>query len=162
MIDVAVGIDQGDGGSVTAVGALKVYRRRRCFGGYQRVDDDQTGVALDEADVGDIQAADLVDTRDHLVETLFRGQHALPPQAGIHRWRRVAGDERIRVVIPHHPPVSCFDDAGCQRSNESAVSVGKIRCVLLIHALTLPPIPVRWTKSPRPTSKSLLYSNDRR
>ena len=126
MVHVAVGVDHRDDGPVAAVRAVQLQRRGRHLGGDQRVDDDQTGVALDEADVGEVQAADLVDARHHLVETLLGGQHALPPQAGMHRWRRVAGDERVRVVIPHHPPVGGFDDAGRQRRDESPVGVGEI------------------------------------
>ena len=92
MIDMAVGVDHGDDGPVaTAVGSVELQRRGGHLGGHQGVDDDDSGVALDEADVGQVESADLVDARHHLVEALFGDQRRLPPQAGVHRCGRGAG-----------------------------------------------------------------------
>jgi len=60
MVHVAVGVDDRDHGPVTAVRAVQLQRCGGHLGRDQRVDHDETVVALDEADVGDIQAADLV------------------------------------------------------------------------------------------------------
>ena len=126
VVDVAVGVDDGDDRPVPAMGAVQRQRGRRRLGGDQRIDDDDPGVALDEADVGQVQAADLVDALDHLIEPLLGAQLALPPQAGMHRAGRVAGQERVRVVVPHHPAVGRLDDARLQRADESPVGVLEI------------------------------------
>jgi hypothetical protein len=84
MVDVAVRVDHRDDRPVGAVSSVQLQGCGRHLGGHQRVDDDQTGVTFDEADVGDIQTADLVDTRHHFIKTLLGGQHGLPPQAGMH------------------------------------------------------------------------------
>ena len=87
------------------------------------------GVAFDEADVGQVETADLVDALDHLVEALLGAQLALPPQAGVHRVRRIAVQERVNVVVPHHSSVGGLDDAGFQRADESPVGVVEVRGV---------------------------------
>ena len=74
VVDVAVGVDDGDDGSVATVRAVQRQRGRRGLGGHQRVDDDDAGVALDEADVRQVETADLVDALDHLVEALLGDQ----------------------------------------------------------------------------------------
>ena len=126
MVDVAVGVDDRDDRAVPAVGAIQRQCRRRGLGGDQRVDDDDPGVALDEADVGQVEAADLIDALDHLVEALLGAQLALPPQAGVHRGRRIAVQERVDVVVPHHSSVGRLDDAGFERADESAVGVVEV------------------------------------
>ena len=102
VVDVAVGVDDGDDRPVAAVRAVQRQRRGGGLGGDQRVDDDDAGVALDEADVGQVEAAHLVDALDHLVEPLLGDQRRLPPQAGVHRWsaRRRSGTRRRRCPTP--------------------------------------------------------------
>ena len=115
MVDVAVGVDHRDDGAVAAaVGSVQVQRRGGYLGGDQRVDDDDAGVALDEADVGEVESAHLIDARHHFVQALFGGQRRLPPQAGVHRSRRGTVEEGVGVVVPHHASVGRFDDAGRQ------------------------------------------------
>ncbi len=131
MIDMAVGVDDRDHGAVgSAVGAIQVQRGGGHLGGHQRVDDDQPSVTLNEADIGDIESADLIDARHHLVEALFRGQLGLPPQAGMHRCRRGTVEKRVRVVVPHHATIGSLDHTRGQRGNESAIGVVEIRCVM--------------------------------
>lgn len=68
MVHVTVGVDHRDDGALrAAVGAVEVQRRGGHLGGDQRIDDDDSGVALDECDVGDVETADLIDARDYLV-----------------------------------------------------------------------------------------------
>ena len=74
VVDVAVGVDDGDHRPVPAVGAIQRQRGGRGLGGDQRVDDDHAGVALDEGDVRQVQAANLVDALDDLVEALLGEQ----------------------------------------------------------------------------------------
>ena len=126
MIDVAVGVDDGDDRPIATMSAVERQRGRRRLGGDQRIDDDYPGVTLDEADVGQVQTADLVNALHHLIESLFGAQLTLPPQAGMYRAGRVAGKERVRVVVPHHTAVGRLDDARLQCTDESPVSVLEI------------------------------------
>ena len=131
MIDVAVGVDHSDDGTVTAaVGAVQGQRRGRHLGGDQRIDDDDPGVALDKGDVREVEAADLIDARHHFVEALFGGEGRLPPQAGMDRRRRGTPEERVGVVVPHHAAVGRLDDARGQRRDESAIGVVEVRRVM--------------------------------
>ena len=108
-------------GRLTAVRAIERQRGRRGLGADQRVDDDDSGVALDEADIRQVQAADLIDALDHFVEALLGDQRALPPQARMHGGRCVAGQERVDVVVPDHPAVGGLDHTRFQRRDEAAV-----------------------------------------
>ncbi len=71
VVHVAVGVDHGGHRTIPAVGAVQRERRGCGLGADQRVDDDDAGVALDEADVRQVQTADLVDALDDLVEALL-------------------------------------------------------------------------------------------
>ncbi len=102
VVHVAVGINDGAHRSVTAV---QGQRGRRRLGADQRVDDDDTGVAFDEADVGQVQSAHLVDALDHLVKALLGAELRLTPQAGMHRRRGILVEEGVGIVIPDHPAV---------------------------------------------------------
>ncbi len=113
-------------GRLTAVRAIQLQRGGRGLGGDQRIDHDDSGVAFDEADVRQVEATDLIDAVDHFVEALLGAQLALAPQAGMHRRRRVAGDERVGVVVPHHATVGRLDDARFERGNESPVGVVEV------------------------------------
>ena len=61
MVDMAVRIDNRDDRPVPALRPIQRKRGRGGLGGDQWIDDDDPGVALDEADVGQVEAADLVD-----------------------------------------------------------------------------------------------------
>ncbi len=126
MVDVAVGVDHRDHGPIAPVTPVQLQRRGRHLGGDQRIDHDQTGVPLDEADVRQVQSANLIDARHDFVEALFRRQHALPPQTRMHRRRCIARHEGVLVVVPHHPAVGGLDDARRQRADESPVGVGEV------------------------------------
>jgi hypothetical protein len=130
MVDVAVRIDDRDNRPITPADAIQLQRRGGHLGGHQRIDHDEAGVPLDEADVREVQSAYLIDARHDFVQALFGGQLALPPQTGIHRCRCVTGEERILVVVPHHSPVGGLDDAWRQCPDESPVGVGEIGCVV--------------------------------
>ncbi len=127
MVDVAMGVDHRDDGPLAPVGAVQLQRRGRHLGGDQRVDHDQPGVALDEADVGEVQAADLIDARHHFVEALFGGQLALcRHRLGCTDGGASPDEERVGVVVPHHASVGGLDDARRQRADEPPVGVVEI------------------------------------
>ncbi len=127
MIDVTVGIDNCADCAIPAMGAIQLQRGGCCLGGDQRIDDDDPGVPLDEADVRQVEATHLIDALDHFVETLLGAQLALAPQAGMHRRRRVAADERVGVVVPHHATVGRLDDARALGRREAPVGVVEVR-----------------------------------
>ncbi len=131
MIDVTVGIDHRDHRPVRiAVGAVQGQRGGRDLGGYQGVDDDDSGVTLDKGDVGQVESANLVDGRHDFVQALFGSQCRLAPQTGMHRCGRGAVEKRIRVVVPHDSAVGGLDDARGRGRDEATVSVVEISGVL--------------------------------
>ncbi len=73
VVDVAVRVDDGDYGPIAAMLAVQRKRGRGRLGGDERIDDDDAGVALDEADVGQVEATHLVHAVDDFVEPLLRG-----------------------------------------------------------------------------------------
>ena len=129
MVGVTVGVNHGDHRPIAAVSAIQGQRGSGRLGGDQRVDDDDPGIALDEADVGKVETANLVDALDHLVEPLLSAQLALPPQAGVHRRRRLPVHERVNVVVPHHSSIGRLDDARFERTDESPVGAVEVDLV---------------------------------
>ena len=130
VIHVAVGVDHGHNGPVPAVLPIQGQCRGGGLGRDQRVDDDDAGIALNEADVGQVQSTYLIDALDDLIQTLFGGKLRLAPQTGVYRRRRIVSEERVGVVVPDHPAVGGFDDAGFQRAEEPAVGVVEVGGVL--------------------------------
>ena len=126
MVDMAVGVDHRDDGALPAVCAIERQGGGRRLRGHQWVDDDDPGVALDEADVGQIQAAHLVDAFDDFVQTLLGAQLGLPPQARVHRGGWLAGEERVAVVVPDDPTVGGLDHTRTQCAEEPPVGVVEI------------------------------------
>jgi len=55
-------------------------RRARRLRGHQGVKDDPAGLAPDEGDVGEVKPADLIDARDHLVESVVVVENGLAEQ----------------------------------------------------------------------------------
>ena len=137
MVDVAVGVDHGFDGPISPVLAIQRQRGGRGLGADQRVDHDDAGVALDEADIRQVQPAYLVDTgrvlprrSGHLVQPLLGAQLGLPPQARVHRIRRLARQERIGVVVPDHFSTGAGHHARVQCADEPAVGVGEVAGVV--------------------------------
>ncbi len=129
MVHMAVGVDDCDNRAVAAVRSIKRERGGRGLGADQRVDDDDPGVTFDEADVGQVESTDLIDPLDNFVEALLGAQLALPPQAGVYCVRRIAVQERVNIVVPHHSSVGRLDDAGFQRPDEAPIGVVEVRGV---------------------------------
>ena len=98
----------------------------RGLGADQWVDDDDSAVAFDEADVRKVQSAHLIDALDDLVQALLGHQLTLPPQTGMHGRRSVTVQECVDVVVPDHPAIGSFDHARLQRGDEAAVSCVEI------------------------------------
>ena len=126
VVDVAVGVNDSAHGTITPVLPVQRQRRGGDLGGHQRVDHDDAGVALDDRHVRQVEAADLVDAGHHLVKSLLGHQGRLPPQARVHAGRRVAGQERVDVVVPHHASIGGGDDTGFLLGDEPTVGIGEI------------------------------------
>ena len=59
----------------------EIERCLGCFLGRQWVKDDPTGIALDKADIGEVEPTHLIDlSRHHLIEAIGHVQNGLPLQ----------------------------------------------------------------------------------
>jgi hypothetical protein len=125
VVHMTVGVDDRTYRPVTAMCPVQRQRGCRGLGADQRVDDDDSGVALDDRHVRQIQAAHLVDAFHDLEQTLLGHERRLPPQARVDRRRRLTGEERVAVVVPHAPTVGGADHAR-PRTQEPAVSGGEV------------------------------------
>ncbi|SHX52439.1 Uncharacterised protein [Mycobacteroides abscessus subsp. abscessus] len=76
--------------------------RGRGLDGHQRVDHDDSAFTLDQRHIRDVQAPNLIDALGDVVKPLADVQPALAPQAGVHRSRARALQERVRIVVPQH------------------------------------------------------------
>ena len=130
VVDVTVRVDHAGDRALPAVRPVQAQRRRRGLRRDQWVDHDNPAVALNEADGGQVQAADLVDALGHLEQALPGSQRRLTPQARVHRVWRLTGQERVRIDVPHHLPGGVPHHPGHQRSNETTFSVGKVTLVI--------------------------------
>ncbi len=77
---VAMGVRIDHGRDRQALANVLLEQLPRCandFLGYQRVKNDPAGLAPDEGYVGEVEAADLVDARNHLVEPVIVVQYGL-------------------------------------------------------------------------------------
>ena len=84
VVAMRVRIDHGrDRQALADVLLEKLPRRANHFRAHQGVEDDPTGLAADEGDVGQVKAAYLVDARDHLIETVVGGKSGLTKQRGM-------------------------------------------------------------------------------
>ncbi|SIM34577.1 Uncharacterised protein [Mycobacteroides abscessus subsp. bolletii] len=102
MVHMRVRIDQPGHGTVTAMVPVQRQPRGRGLDGHQRVDHDDSAFTLDQRHIRDVQAPNLIDALGDVVKPLADVQPALAPQAGVHRSRARALQERVRIVVPHH------------------------------------------------------------
>ena len=127
VVDVAVRVDHGGDRAVAAVLPVEADRGGRGLARDQRVDDDDAPVALHDGHVREVQSADLVDATGHLVETVFRHQLGLPPQARVDGVGSGGGEGLAPGVgVPDHPPVRPVDRAGGEGTDETAIGVGEV------------------------------------
>ena len=127
VVGVAVAVDDADHGSIAAM--LPVERERRCggFRGDERIDDEHAGLALDERDVREVEAAHLVDAGNDLEQAVDRVQLRLAPEAGVGGFRHRALEEgAVGLVVPDHTAVGIVDDARVDPPDEAASSVVEV------------------------------------
>jgi hypothetical protein len=94
--------------------------------GDQRVDDDDPRVPLDEGDVRQVQATNLVDALDDLEEAVLRHEDGLPPQARVDGGGRVPVQEGVGLVVPDDTPVVGTDHAGVQPAEQTSGGVVEV------------------------------------
>jgi hypothetical protein len=104
VVDVGVRVDHRGHGALAPLAAVQGERGRCRLGRDERVDHDDTALPLDERDVRQVEASDLVDPRHDLEEPCLRDEPALPPQAGVDRARSRPVEEPVPVGVPDDPP----------------------------------------------------------
>ena len=129
VVHVAVGVDHRDDRSIAPVRPVQIEGRPCRLAADQRVDHQDPAVALDEADVREVHAPDLVDARNDLEQAVHRGELRLAPEARIDRVRRRPVEERVRRVVPHDPAVLGRHDTGLEAADEPSprvLEVGRV------------------------------------
>ena len=119
VVDVGVGVDHRGDRPVAAVLPVERQRGGRGLRRDERVDDDHSGLALDERDVREVEPAHLVDPLDHLEQALQGDEPRLAPQAGMRGVGRLSGEERVGVVVPDDATVGRADHARLQRGDQA-------------------------------------------
>nr|WP_206745723.1 hypothetical protein [Jatrophihabitans sp. GAS493] len=105
VVDMTMGVDHPGHGPVPTMLAIQSESGRSSLSRYQRINDDNSGIALHEADVRQIHPPHLIQPRNDLEQAIGGDQHRLPPQTRVHRLRGITLNEAIAVVVPHHGPV---------------------------------------------------------
>ena len=86
VVAVGVGVDhRRDRQALALVRLEQLPGGARRLGRHQRVDDDPAGLAADEGDVGEVEAAHLVEAGDHLVEAVVVVEPRDAVQRGVDR-----------------------------------------------------------------------------
>ena len=81
---MGVGVDDAHDRTWPKLFVDECQRRPGGFLGGQRIENDPAGVALDEADVSQVETSHLVDfTGQHFIETIGHVKHGLPLQRGM-------------------------------------------------------------------------------
>ena len=99
----------------------------------QRVEDDPPLVTLDEGDVGEIEAADLVNLVGHLEQAVLHVQLGIAPQARVDGIRRRLVQADVGLVllqIPHHVALVILDGEGIRFGDEAAPGILEILLVV--------------------------------
>ena len=117
-------VDHGRHRLPAAMLPVKLQRRPRHLGGDERIDDDDAPAALDDGHVGDVEAAHLVDAVGDLEQAVVHVEPRLPPQAGVHRVRRLlVREEGIVLEREDHPAFRVAEGDVGQRGDEAARGV---------------------------------------
>src|SRR5688500_11639520 len=99
MVAVAMGVDDSNHGFAGAVREIELERLARGVHRIERVDDDETGGALHERDVGKREPTDLINTVCDFEEAMNSVELSLTPQAGIHGRRSVLLYKLVQIRV---------------------------------------------------------------
>ena len=130
VVDMAMGVDDAHDRAIPPVSAIQRERGRSGLGADQRIDDEDAGVPLDEADVREIHAPDLVDAGNDLEQPVDRGQLRLAPKARAGGSGRRGIEEGIARVVPHDASVGGPYDARLEAADEAAPRVVEVGSVV--------------------------------
>ena len=93
----------------------------------ERIEDDPAGVALDEADVGEVEPTDLVDAGDDLVQAVGHVQDGLALQRGMDAVEVLPFQQEIvSAHVPGDVPGVGHDLLEARRSDEAAVVLREV------------------------------------
>ena len=128
VVNVAVGIDNGDDRFLTAVLVIQIHAHFGGFCRHQRIHDGNAFFTFDDGHIGKIQIADLVDAVGHLKQAADVNQLRLPPQARVDGVRGFFTffDEGVLLRIPYYVTLFAFNDLGGQGGNKPFMGVGEI------------------------------------
>ena len=122
VVDVAVGVDHRDHGLSWPVRVVEFERRPRDLCRGQRIDQDETAVALDHRQVGDVEAAQLVETLRDLEQAVREVEPRHAPQAGIDgAGCQLAVDESVLAEVPEDRAAACAHEPFGHGCDETAL-----------------------------------------
>lgn len=130
VVGVAVGVDDGNDRTLTAMLAVERECGGGCLTGDQRIDDDDPGVPLDERDVREVEAAHLIDPGNDLEQAVPRRQLGLTPQARVHGCRRLTLQEVVALTIPHDLARGIRDHEGVTSSEEATLGGDEVTIIV--------------------------------
>ena len=112
---------------------LGIQRERcgRCLFADQRVDHDDAGVALDEADHREVEPAGLIDAGCDLEESVLRQQLTLAPQACAGGVGRRSVEELVGIEVPHNSAI-CSEHLALRATAEKA-ALGIVKILGVVH-----------------------------
>lgn len=97
------------------------------LGGDQGIDHDEAALALEDRHVRDVESTDLIDALADLEEPVVQVEARLPPQAGIHRRRRLGMlEESVVAETPHDATLRVLDLDLRQAGHEATPGVVEI------------------------------------
>lgn len=122
-------VDHRDYWSITTVFPVQREPGSSGFPGDQWIDDDDSGISLDQRHVRQIKSANLIDRIRHRKESLLGDQLRLTPQARIDRWRAVLVKEGVGIVVPQDFPVRIGNQPRIERGDETPLRLGEVGVV---------------------------------
>jgi hypothetical protein len=144
VVDMTMGVDDRDNWLFRA---MLIIEFKACLRGRDRrggVYDDQPGITLDDGEVRDVDAPELIDALGDLEQATVAVELDHAPEAGIHPiWRGGIFRNLELASVEHHFSVSILDNAIRQSCDEAAlgkleiISIAKGQCFqnLLVRSL---------------------------
>ncbi|SAD19725.1 Uncharacterised protein [Enterobacter cloacae] len=128
MIDVAMGINNGNNRTFAAMLNVKIHARFSRFRRQQRIDNRDPLFALYNRHIRQIEVADLVDAFRDLKQTANIIQLRLTPQARVDGIRRFLPffDKSVFLGVPDNGAFFVFNHRGWQRGNKAFVRISEI------------------------------------
>jgi len=126
MVTVAVGIEHRADRALAQRVVDQLHRCLRRLDTGQRVDHDPPRLAADHGHVRNVEAAHLPDVLRYLVKPVALQVGHMPPQRGVDRLGRGAGDEGVGIEVPDRLAVGGKNHGILARGEEAARRIGSI------------------------------------